>query len=208
MTLAPLFFHVLIALAGTIAAIRVRSQRPRLLLPYMAFVALAGIVGGIAFHFSAHYHFAFWLADMGHNLILCALALEIISDILPRRLAAPWAVFFGSSLILAIVRQWPDTSNAQMLNVSISATATAGLLLLSLAFVSEITWPKSYALAAIGLAAVLAGNLIPAMEWISGSLSPLALQLGDLPGLAILALAAKKRHGELCHMEHLAISAP
>ena len=67
------------------------------------------------------------------------------------------------------------------------AMATAGLLLLALAFVFEITWPKGYATAAIGLAAVLAGNLLPANGWITGDVAPLMLQCGDLPGLLIFA---------------------
>jgi hypothetical protein len=187
MKLAPLFLHILIASAGTFASIRTRTTRPRLLTGYLAFVAVAGCAGIIAFQFSAHYRFAFWLADMANNLMLMALALEIISDVLPRSLATPWAVFFGSSLVLAIVRQWPATSTLALLNLSISTMATSGLLLLALAFVPEITWPKGYAMAAIGLAAVLAGDLLPSIGWITGAASPLMLQFGDLPGLLILA---------------------
>jgi hypothetical protein len=191
MNFTPLALHILIALAGTIAAIRARSQRrPRLLPAYLAFVALAGITGGIVLHFTPSWYRAFfWLAEFAHNALLTALALEIISDVLPRKLAAPWAVFFGSSLILSIMRQWPTTSTPALLNVSISAMATAGLLLIALAFVRGIEWRSSYALAAIGLAAVLAGSLIPAMKWITGAVSPLALQIGDVPGLVILAWA-------------------
>jgi hypothetical protein len=193
MNLAPLALHILIALAGTFAAIRARSSRPILLLPYLAFVALAGISGGIAFYFSDHYRFVFWLVEIAHTLMLMALALEIISEVLPRKLVTPWALFFCSSFVLAIVRQWPDTSTAQMLNVSISAMATAGLLLLALAFVPDITWPRGYALAAVGLAAVLAGNLLPSVGWITGAASTLALQLGDVPGLVILVWACWTR---------------
>lgn len=191
--LAPLLLHILIALAGTIAAIRSRTTRPKLLPGYLAFVVVAGSAGGFALQFSEHYHGVFWVLELAQNLMLMALALEIISDLLPRRLVTPWAVFFGSSLILAIVRQWPDSSNAQMLNVSISAMATAGLLLLALAFVNEIRWPRGYALATIGLAAVLAGNLLPEIQWITGTKWPLALQLGDVPGLIVLAVAAHGR---------------
>ncbi|MBZ5494454.1 MAG: hypothetical protein LAO76_26315 [Acidobacteriia bacterium] len=192
MNFALLALHILIASAGTVAAIRARSTRPKLLPAYLAFVALAGIAGGFVLHFTpSAYRAFFWLLEIAHNLMLCAVALEIIADVLPRRFVAPWAIFFCSSFILAILRQWPETSTRALLNLSISATATAGLLLLALAFVSEITWPKGYALATVGLAAVLAGNLLPEIQWITGTVSPLALQLGDVPGLIVLAIACK-----------------
>lgn len=190
MNLAPLALHILIASAGTFAAIRARTTRPRLLTGYLAFVALAGIFGASVLHFAPSWYRAFfWFAEFAHNLILCAFALEIISNVLPRRLAAPWSIFFGSSLILSIVREWPASSTRELLNISISATASAGLLLLLLAFVNEIRWPRGYTLAAIGLAAVLAGSLLPEIQWITGNVSPLALQLGDVPGLIMLAVA-------------------
>lgn len=192
MNLAPLALHILIALAGTIAAIRARSSRPKLLPAYLAFVAVAGISGGIVLQFApTWYRGFFWLLEIAHNLMLCAVALEIIADVLPRRFVAPWAIFFGSSFILAIVREWPEASTRALLNLSISATATAGLLLLSLAFVPAIKWPRGYALATIGLAAVLAGNMLPEIQWITGTVSPLALQLGDVPGLILLAICCR-----------------
>lgn len=203
--LAPLSLHVLVALAGTFAAIRARSSRPKLLPAYLAFVAVAGITGGITLYsFPAHYRAVFWFAEFAHNALLTALSLEIISDVLPRRFVTPWALFFCSSFILAVVRQSPMTSTPELLSLSISAMATAGMLLLSLVFVPDVIWPRGYASAAVGLAAVIAGNLLPAMQWITGTASPLALQMGDLPGLIVLALVGKGSVFSVSpHPEHL-----
>jgi hypothetical protein len=193
MRLAPLVLHILFAAFGLAVPVR----RPLLLRIYLAFVvaaALFGLVLVVVNVSAPTYRWAFWLAEITHNLMLCALALQIIADVLPRRFVAPWAVFFFSGLLLSIARQWPATSTPALLNLSISAMCTAGLLLLALVFVGEIVWPRGYALAAIGLAAVLAGNLLPAVQWITGAVSPMALQLGDVPGLVILAWPIRARH--------------
>src|SRR6185437_8282123 len=102
----------------------------------------------------------------------------------------PLAVFFCGILAVSIARNLPNGSTASLLAVSVSGMATAGALLTSLAFV-DIDW-REYGAIAAGLAVLVAGTLLPSVEWITRGISQTVLQLADLPGLVILAGAAMR----------------
>lgn len=189
MNAAPILIHFI--LAGCGCALALRAQRWALAL-YLAAVPLIGIGGMfVLFNCSAEaYRLYFLLSDLAHNALLLVLAVEIISELSPRRWVTPWALFWIGLLIFGAVRQTSDLQNISLLNLTVaSGFCACGILLLAL-LRSDTPWTRRNALVVAGVALVALGSIVPEI--------PLLLQqetIGrlmqwlDVPGLIFLTLA-------------------
>ena len=192
MSSAPMVVHFIIASVGAASTFHQGGRRLKILPYYLAFIASAALLGLAMVHANAQpYRVAFWTVEFCANLLLALACFEIVATVMPRRFAEPAGIFILGILALSIARSWPNGSTAALLNASVSIMACSGVLLALLAFVDG-EWPEGMPVCAIGLAAVLAGSLLPEAQWITGNLSAWMLQLGDLPGLCILAACQKK----------------
>ena len=189
MTLAPLCAFALFSGIGLAGSLRPAS--PLFLRLYLGFVVLASLAGFPAVIFSgSHYASLFFSVDIAHNLILCGLSLEVIRRLLPKKFVAFWGAFLLGVMAVTLLRGLPAANIDGLLNLSISADMTAGLLLVALAFSDNADWTSSAAWTVAGIAGVLLGSALPEISWIHGNISALAVQLGTLPGLIVLTAAA------------------
>jgi hypothetical protein len=190
MNVAPFCVYAVVAGFGFLGAMRQR-RRLSLMRWYLAFVALAALLGLALLPFRPLpiYRIAYWIVELAHNALVCLLALEVITQMLPQRVAQIWGAFLLTILGVALAKELPLMTLAGAMNLSASADFVAGLLLVSLAFF-DLEWSREHAVAAFGVALVLLGDALPMVKWIQGTVLTLALQVGDLPGVAVLAGAA------------------
>lgn len=196
MTAAPLFVHIAIAATGLYLAIR--ANRSMVLRVYFGFVALAALSClPLLSHTSTEwYRLYFFSFELAHNALLVALAFWIVTEICRPEWAVAAGVFWLALLVLGIAHSFSLSTKA-LLDSSIAAEFTAGGLLLSLLLIPGIKWPKAHALAAAGIALIVLGQAIPELSWFNSS-EPLHLaqQLGDVPGLIVLACSTAQRYTE------------
>jgi hypothetical protein len=167
---------------------------------YLLYVTVSGSFQLAVYTLAPAYQFkVFWFCDIAHNVILCAVCLELLTVLLPEKLVIGWSVFgLGLFVVGAIRVGKPETTDA-MLNLTVAALFTAGLLLAALLFVPDAPWSKETARATAGAVAVMVGCLLPNLAWMKGAQGPgqtLALQLGPLLGLAVLSWP-RRRYAEV-----------
>ena len=181
------------ALGGLLSSV---VQKRNLKIPkiYLAYCATASIIQLWALNFSRSYGTVFWYSEFLHNLLLCALALEVIWKLLPSHFVKFWAIGFLTIFGVGLVNSFPNRAPVFLLDASFSASCTAAGLLLLLVFL-EPEWTREYALVTIGVVAILAGDVISSFEMkspMSGAFI-FTIQIAPAPGLILLGVAAPFR---------------
>lgn len=207
--LAPWILTLLLAALAFLITFR---QERKLKLPryYLAFFALAGLTQlACLLWWPRHYPLVFWICEVAHNCLLCLLCLEVIADLLPRRYVLIWSLTALLILVVSVAAQLPSDAADVLLNVSMSASYTGGVLLVLLFFL-PVAWTREYKpeykLVTAGVLAVLLGNLVASLgmkhfirerlpEVRVGAQLISEVQLAPLVGLVLLSLAGQfKRH--------------
>ncbi len=196
MSFALTAFYILTAATG--ATLAHRGHHPRRLKTlriYLTFAAVATAAGSLAMLTGSpqSYRSAFWTIEILHDLILCAVALEVITVMLPQRVVMCLSLFLSIVLVLTIRRDLSGNGTGGLINIAMTADFTAGLLLAPLVFFDSLTWEREKALAAIGVCITLAADVIPAtVHAITGTSADLSAitEAGSIIGMVLLAAAA------------------
>lgn len=191
MIAAPLIIHFTIAGIGFTLAIRAR--RSALLTIYLAFVALAALVGlrFLTVHSPELYRVAFFIVEIVHNSLLCGLALEVAIELVPQKFAAPWCVFWLVLLIGGLIHHPPGLSTMGLLNVTVSADFAACGLLLVTALPSDVHWTQFQVLVALGVVFVVLAGAVPEIRLLNEQAAfKAAMQWADIFGFTLLASAS------------------
>jgi hypothetical protein len=191
LVLAPILIQSI--LAGMGCALAIRARRSITLRGYFAFVVLATITGIPAYTYLAPepYRLGFFAVTIAHNSLLLALAVEIVSELAPRRLAVPWCVFWCSLLTIGAIRQTANLGNLSLLNLTAAADfCVCGVLILPL-LRSDTHWTRENSLTAVGVALVALGSVLPEIKLLHEQETfKVAMQWLDLPGLLALTVGA------------------
>ncbi len=193
--LAPWFLTLTTAATGFIASLR---QKRTLVMPknYLAFFAVVGSIQLVCFLIRpGEYHILFWVSEIVHNILLCVVSVEIIYELLPRRYAITWILAALLILSVRLVLGMPAPATEALLNLSITASFTSGVLLILLLFI-KVDWKREHALVTAGVIALLLGDVIPWIGWLKEVLGTgfvTTVQLGPLTGLVLMSIAGFKK---------------
>lgn len=194
MLTAPVYLHIL--LAGTGLALAIRRHRFIMLRVYFAAVVVIAAIGLAVLSFASPeaYRVYFHISEIIHNLVLLTLALQMVADLLPHRpWVIGWCVFWVGLIFAGALKQMPNTTSMELLNISVAADFAACGLLLALVIPSAVPWTRAHALTAAGIVMVTLAAAVPEIRLLTQQ-EPwkLAMQFATLPGLLVLVAAATR----------------
>lgn len=191
--LVPWVLTIVTAAGGFLISLR-QERLMKLSRVYLAYFATAGSVQLICWVIKpGHYGIVFWILELSHDILLCLLALEITSHLLPPRFVKFWAIAFLLIMIIGYVNSLPTTAPKVLLNLGVSSLFTGAWLLMLLVFF-DVPWTREYGLVTAGVLAVIANDVLSS-PYIRAGMNDwfvALIQLSPLPGLVLLTLAGRK----------------
>lgn len=194
--LVPWLLTIIVAAVGFLISMH-QYRRLRWPKVYLAYCAGVGLIQMTCwFKLPNHYNAIFWFFQLAHDVLLCWLSVEIISVLLPARFVKFWATAFLVILLAGFFNTLPATTTAALLNLSISASYTGGLLLVALFFIN-VNWTKEDILVAAGVVTILLSHIVSSLQWMKAGLGIaliLIIQLVPLIGLILMIIAGSSRN--------------
>jgi hypothetical protein len=181
--------------AATLGFLFSLRQKRKLKTPqiFLGYFACAGIVQlACLLTRSGDYQTLFWATDITHNVLLCIISIEVLCHLLPdRRYAFVWTLAAFTILIVRLSHGLPSKAYFVLLNLTVNASFTCGVLLVLLLFI-KVDWTQEYSLVSVGIVLLLVSDNVPWIGWVSKALGKLlvsVVQLGPVVGLTLLSIA-------------------
>lgn len=162
---------------------------------YLGFVAISSTAGIILRTWASNKLYArvYWINDFTHDAILCALGIQLIASLMPKRFVVLWSLAFVTLLVLTFARILPTNNFGVLWSLANLGDFAALVILVGMMFFPCIEWGWHRGMITAGMVCTALGNIVPGWEWAHGGAGILlqyATQAAPLGGMVIFLIAS------------------